>query len=150
MNWNHQLQYNVNLEVSLEKTLLTLTASRDGLKNLWKPEEHLARNWVSPWHIESNKWSSCWSLSIAWKSKFLKYGFYFTPNFSIFNFNKQSSLCKKLYDFIYFSYFAVTFWNVCRTLWTPCIIPLNAMMSWTHPKIFCLFSAWRCFASSNV
>ena len=39
MNWNHQLQYNVNLEVSLEKTLLTLTASRDGLKNLWKPEE---------------------------------------------------------------------------------------------------------------
>jgi len=45
MNWNHQLQYNVNLEVSLEKTLLTLTASRDGLKNLWKPEEHLARNW---------------------------------------------------------------------------------------------------------
>jgi len=24
-------------------------------------------------------------------------------------FNKQISLCKKLYDFIYFSYFAITF-----------------------------------------
>jgi len=23
--------------------------------------------------------------------------------------NKQTSLCKKLYDFIYFSYFAITF-----------------------------------------
>jgi len=121
MNWNHQLQYNINLEVSLEKTLLTLTASRDGWKNLWKPEEHLARNWVSPWHIESNKWSTCWSLSIAWKSKFLKYGYYL--NYSKFfnlNFNKQTSLCKKLYHFIYFSYFAITFWNVCRSLWTPC------------------------------
>ena len=38
--------------------------------------EHLARNWVSPWHIESNKWSTCWSLWIAWKIKFLKYGYY--------------------------------------------------------------------------
>jgi len=44
-----------------------------------------------------------------------------TPNFLILNFNKQASLCKKPYDFIYFSYFAITFWNVCRTLWTPCI-----------------------------
>ena len=32
-----------------------------------------------------------------------------TPNFLILNFNKQTSLCKKLYDFIYFSYFAITF-----------------------------------------
>ena len=27
----------------------------------------------------------------------------------ILNFNKQTSLCKKLYDFIYFSYSAITF-----------------------------------------
>ena len=33
---NHQLQYNVNLEMSLDKTLLTLTALRDGLKILTK------------------------------------------------------------------------------------------------------------------
>ena len=35
-----------------------------------------------------------------------------------------------MYDFIYFSYFAITFWNVCRTLWTPCIIVLC---------LFCLY-----------
>ena len=34
---------------------------------------------------------------------------YTTPNFLILNFNKQTSLWKKLYDFIYFSYFAITF-----------------------------------------
>ena len=37
--------------------------------------EHLARNWISPWHIESNKWSICWSLWIVCKLKFLKYGY---------------------------------------------------------------------------
>ena len=36
-NSNLQLKYNVNLEMSLDKTLLTLTALRDGLKILWKP-----------------------------------------------------------------------------------------------------------------
>ena len=33
----YQLQYNVNLEMSSDKTLLTLTALRDDLKILWKP-----------------------------------------------------------------------------------------------------------------
>ena len=38
--------------------------------------EHLARNWVSPWHIESNKWSTCWNQWIARKIKFSNYGYY--------------------------------------------------------------------------
>jgi len=51
-------------------------------------------------------------ICIKWTCYFLEAQF--------IKFNKQISLWKKLYDFIYFSYFAITFWNVCRTLWTPC------------------------------
>ena len=36
MNQNHQLQYNANSDMSLDKTHHILTALRDGLKILWK------------------------------------------------------------------------------------------------------------------
>ena len=45
--WYHKLksptEYNVNLEMSLDKTLLTLTALKDGLEILWK----LAAFWIA-------------------------------------------------------------------------------------------------------
>ena len=36
MNQDYQLQNNANSDMSLNKTLLTLTTVRDGLKNLWR------------------------------------------------------------------------------------------------------------------
>ena len=45
--WYHELKSPTAVQRKFRSEFgedLTLTASRDGLKNLWKPEEHLARN----------------------------------------------------------------------------------------------------------